>query len=420
MMETLHSEAVWAVKELSRIHKIREVDSSLMFVSWNMLDMYLDHLSDAWNHSAVTHAVAIKSQPHIDILRYIVRKGYGLEAATWEEVLLAEMAGCPPEKIVFDSPVKRPHEILYCAEKLPGMLLNANSIQELQRLAPLASRIRLGLRINPLADVKSPSVYHVSQKNSKFGVPLSEKQAILEALMTYPVTALHVHAGSSIQNPQGAVSAVTSIVALADEANIFLRDAGSERKITYLDIGGGLIPESPTHLHRESSMSTYADAIRQSVPQLWSDYHMVTEFGQWTHYYTGYAYSDVEYVTKSEDSQMAYIHLGADFLMRDVYLQPRGIEWIPLRNDKVLYGPEIQTDIAGPLCFAADFLVRNIFLPELREGDGLILCGTGSNAYALWSRHTSRTIPALYGVDFRKKTIELLTDRYNPFLNVQG
>lgn len=404
--------------ELTRLKKIRPEDSALMFVSWNMLDHYLSHLSSAWGHPDVTHAVAIKTQPHKDILRHIVGQGFGLEAATWEEVKLAVIAGCPPEKLVFDSPVKRPHEIQYCAEHLPGMLLNANSLEELQRLAPYYPKIRIGLRINPLTEVQAPSEYNVSQKDSKFGVPLSHKEAILKALKIYPVTALHVHAGSSMKHIESAAEAVAQVVRLADEVNQSHLRHITNRRITHLDIGGGLLPEKPEHLDEESAMNRYVHAIRHLVPQLWEDYHMITEFGQWTHYHTGYAYTDVEYVNQSNDIQMAFIHLGADFLLRDVYIQSREIDWVPIRQGHILRGPVFKTDIAGPLCFASDFPARNILLPRLKEGDGLLLCGTGSNAYALWSRHTSRTIPAMYGVDYRNKNIELLSDRFNPFVDV--
>jgi hypothetical protein len=46
----------------------------------------------------------------------------------------------------------------------------------------------------------------------------------------------------------------------------------------------------------------------------------------------------------------------------------------------------------------------------------MLLMGTGSNAYALWSRHTSRSIPAMYGVDFAQRRLELLSERTNPFI----
>lgn len=414
-MKHLQTEALWALQQLHHSKKIRTEDSAILFVSWNILDTYLEHLKSAWHHPQATHTVAIKTQPHIDILKHIVQMGFGLEAATWEEVKLARMAGCPSEKIVFDSPVKRPSEIQDCAEHSPGMLLNANSLQELDRMAPYHSKIRMGLRINPLVDVNAPAVYNVSQIDSKFGVPLSQKEAILIALKKYPISTLHIHVGSSLSNFEGAVSAVHQIVALAEETNKYLKSINDDRRITHIDIGGGLLPENLEETTL-SSMQTYVHKIKNKVPQLWTDYQLITEFGQWTHFYSGYAYSDVEYVVHKEGQQMAYIHLGADFLLRDVYVQPRPIQWIPIRQFDRLEGKSLNTDMAGPLCFAGDFPVKNIKLPSLNEGDGMLLCGTGSNAYGLWSRHTSRTIPAFYGVDYKNKNVHLLSDRFNPFL----
>jgi diaminopimelate decarboxylase len=68
------------------------------------------------------------------------------------------------------------------------------------------------------------------------------------------------------------------------------------------------------------------------------------------------------------------------------------------------------------LCFAGDYLQKGVSLPVLREGDELLMLGTGSNAYALWSRHTSRSIPAVYGVDYARRSVELISPRTNPFL----
>jgi diaminopimelate decarboxylase len=156
--------------------------------------------------------------------------------------------------------------------------------------------------------------------------------------------------------------------------------------------------------------------LRIEAPEIWSEFQLVTEFGQCTHFYTGYAYSDIEYVVHRNNRQIAFLHLGADFLVRDIYVKPRGIIWLPLRDFSPLIGPTQLTDFAGPLCFAGDFLEKGVSMPAFQEGDGLLLLGTGSNAYALWSRHTSRTIPALYGVDFQLRKIGLFSGRTNPFI----
>lgn len=410
-MHPLRDEALWAARKIQRGPE----DSAVLCVSWNALDAQLNALASAWAHPRCNHAVAVKSQPHVEVLKHIVQRGFGLEAATWEEVRLARAIGCPPERIVFDSPVKRPHEIADCAAHSPGMLLNANSIEELERIAPHANRLTVGLRVNPMVETDAPSVYNVSGDESKFGEPIANTDAIVQAVLQYPIETLHVHSGSSMRNFDGAVRALTRLRDLASRCNEALAAAGSERRIHTLDVGGGLLPE---HLVDGTAvqMTAYASRLREVLPELWTDYALVTEFGQWIHFHTGYALSDVEWVLQRGDRQVAYLHLGADFLLRDAYVKPRGIHWLPVRDGQALEGDRVLTDLAGPLCFAGDYLEKGVQEPALKAGDQMLYLGTGSNAYALWSRHTSRTIPAVYGVDYALQTLTELSPRVNPFI----
>ena len=409
-MNTLREEALWAVEAARHEGWIGEGDTSVLFHSWTQQKRYLDHLTTAFSHPRALHAVAIKTQPHVEILRRVVAWGYGLEAASMEEVQLARKAGCPPERIVFDSPVKTRREIEQCQEELHGIRFNVNTLEELHRL-PSRPHFPVGIRINPMVETGAPSVYHVSHDESKFGVPIAQKSALLEAILAFPVTQLHVHSGSSMARTESAVLAIRSVVDLAQEANGLLANAGLERRIDTLDIGGGLMPEILTD--SPSAMMAYAQALRGTCPEL-LNYQLITEFGQWSYFYTGYAFSDVEYAVQRGGTRVAYVHLGADFLLRDAYVKPRGIEFIPLGD--AAKRPIVRTDMAGPLCFAGDYLQKEVLLPQLEEGDGLLMLNTGSNAYALWSRHCSRTIPAVLGVDSEAREIRRLSPRSNPFI----
>mgnify|MGYP000527424157 CR=1 FL=1 len=87
-MHPLHDEALWAARKIQRGPE----DSAVLCVSWNALDAQLSALESAWAHPRCNHAVAVKSQPHVEVLKHIVQRGFGLEAATWEEVRLARAA----------------------------------------------------------------------------------------------------------------------------------------------------------------------------------------------------------------------------------------------------------------------------------------------------------------------------------------
>jgi diaminopimelate decarboxylase len=261
-----------------------------------------------------------------------------------------------------------------------------------------------------MIDTGAPSIYHVSSDESKFGVPISEKESILEAIEQFPVTQLHVHAGSHMTNLESSISAVQKLVELAEEANQRLANKELNHRILTLDIGGGLPPEK-LDSKATSNMQLYAENLLRQIPEL-TNYQLITEFGQWCYFYTGYALSQIEYVLKRGEKNVVFIHLGADYLMRDAYSKPRGLIFQTYSSEGAEKNSEIQEfDVAGPLCFAGDYLAKNQPLCKPEEGDWLALVNTGSNSLGLWSRHCSRSIPKVFAVDFNLRSIKLISER---------
>lgn len=379
-------------------------DTAALFVDWDVLEHRLAVLKNAW--PGFHHAVAIKSQPHPAVLKHLVSAGFGLEAASSEEVKKGRAAGCPSDRLVFDSPVKTSRELLWVHQNAPGMLVNANALEELPR-HPSQPSYRLGLRINPEIHTGSPQLFHVSSNASKFGVALSNRSALLEALNEYPITGLHLHSGSQITDLPAQIRSIRAVFELAMAANE-ARRAESKPLLNWIDIGGGL-PAAPWE-----GMETYAAAFYNefSAEELrLFDWH--TEFGQWVHAQTGWTVSRLEYVLPRTDApDVAYLHVGADLFLRDAYTAPRPFPRVALdlQGKCLPHQPQKTYDLAGPLCFAGDYLARSVELPVLTEGGWLALLETGANAYGLWSRHCSRTIPALVG--YRAGgTVERLSDR---------
>lgn len=407
-MNQLEIEVSWTLKKLLLENLIDDSDTAVIFQSWNQLDNYLDHLKTCFP-SNTHHAIVIKTNPHPSVLKHIVDLGFGLEAASLEEVKLAVQTGISFDKIVFDSPVKTRKEIDFCNENYPGIKLNVNSLEELIRI-PKDPSFTLGIRINPMIDTGAPSLYHVSSDESKFGVPISEKDEILIAIEQFPVTQLHVHAGSHMMNFESSILAIEKLLILAEESNAVLAQKGINRRINFLDIGGGLPPEE-LNSNSKSSMQQYAENLIEKLPEL-NKYQLITEFGQWCHFYSGYAFSQVEYVLKRGEKEVVFIHLGADYLLRDAYSKPRGISFKTFtRRGTAKHSEQKEYDIAGPLCFAGDYVVKNQLLNQPEDGDWLALLNTGSNSLGLWSRHCSRTVPKVFGVDFVLGKIEMLSNR---------
>lgn len=368
-------------------------DTALLVADVRVLTQRLDLLTQEFPEGT-RHAVAIKTNPHIKILATILAHGFDLEAASIEEVELALSAGAEPHQIVFDSPVKTRAEIQQCAG-FSGMQINANMLSELQRY-PASLSCQLGLRINPGIDTGAPDMYAVSTDESKFGVPLAAESQILAACLKYPIAALHMHSGSQMSDLTVQLQAIQRLYELAEVIDAHRASKGNNWRINTINIGGGLPAE---HDPEQPMMRNYA----AQVSELAAAYptQLRTEFGQWTHRAAGYALTRVEYVGDGPVPNI-FVHLGADLFTRHVYAPAAPLVFKVLNPDGTEKTGLIQSyNVAGPLCFAGDYLARNIELPKINEGDWLLICDVGANTYGLWSRHCTRSVPKVLGIDLQ-------------------
>lgn len=366
---------------------------------------------------AAVHTFAIKANPLVGILRVVVEAGAGLEAASIEEVHLALRAGCPPSRIVFDSPVKTEDELAFALRL--GLRINADNFSEIERIAGLrpvlGSASRIGLRINPELATGTPALTSVGHRGSRFGVPLSQRAEIREAFARHEfLTGLHVHIGSQSATLPELVEGVARVWELR-------RELGRERSapIEMFDIGGGL-PAQYRDDEPRLTHAAYADALRAAVPELFAgEVELITEFGRSLLADCGFVASRVEVI---KPGPVAVLHVGADLFVRRVY---RPAEWhhdfLALNRDgSIKIEPPVTTTLAGPLCFGGDVLARDLPLPPLAAGDYVLIRDTGAYTLSMWSRYCSRAIPVALGVDGDSITVLRPRDRVEDIITFWG
>lgn len=364
---------------------------AVLFHDLDRLEARLDELHAAFPSDAM-HGVAIKANPLVELLRVVVATGAGLEAASWEEVALARAAGCPPERIIFDSPAKTDEELREAMAL--GVWLNVDHVDELHRLEALGApgRAKIGLRVNPQIGDGAIAFTSTVGRASKFGVPLSEAPALVAR---FPfLTGLHVHTGS-----QGCG---LDLLAQAAHATAEVAEA---LDLGWIDVGGGVPvryterdPEPPT-------LTAWADALR-TMPG-WGHRRILTELGRSLHAGTGWALSVIEGVKEVDGVPTLVVHLGADLLLRRVY---RASEW---DHEMVVLDPDgrpkpgsRRAHIAGPLCFAGDLIARDRMLAPAQRGDLLLIRDCGAYTLSMWSRHCNRGLPPTWG--YRSDSLSLL------------
>jgi diaminopimelate decarboxylase len=349
------------------------------------------------------HAVAIKANPVLAILRPLVAAGLGLEAASWEEVELARAAGCPPSRIVFDSPAKTRTELRRALDL--GVRINLDNLDELARVAEAAppyssigGRAEVGLRLNPAVGTGAIASTSVAARGSRFGMPWpASPDALVACLRAHPwLVGLHVHVGSQGCPLPQLVEAARMVALLRG----VLHERLGRPQIRWIDIGGGL----PTDYGQGTavpSLDEYVAALRRDVPALFEpDVRIVTELGRALQTGCGFAVSRVEYTKEVDGRRLATVHVGADLLLRTAYAPA---DW---PHELVVLDPEGRPrqgepapwTVLGPLCFAGDVIARDRPLPAITEGDLLVVRDTGGYTLGMWSRHCSRGIPELVGL----------------------
>lgn len=384
-------------------------DSSFIFYDLQKLSERLQTVREAFGPNA-RHTAAIKSNPLARVLEHIVSQGFGLECASFEEVLLAQKAKA--EFIAWDSPVKTNVEIEK-SKSLSGLHINANGLEELKNLLDANHPGTISLRVNPAMDTGTHGSMSVAGAHSKFGERISNRSEIIRSVLDADgkVSGLHVHSSSQTEDYSKMTAAVRSIVDLADEINTARPDT-----ITSIDIGGGF--PAPYKQGDAFDINAYAESLKSECPELFDGtYTMITEFGRYYHANAGWTASRIHEVKNFEGKQVIIVHVGADLFVREAYNPD---VW---HHDFLIHpeqgGTTVASDIGGPLCFGGDYIAKNVDLPRCSSNDWLIVRDTGANSFALWSKHCSRSFPTVLAKDDTIRVIRK-RDTYDDIVNFWG
>jgi diaminopimelate decarboxylase len=401
------SEIQKAFKRALELGLVRDEDTAVMFHDLAYLEQRIRHLIALFPENTL-HALAVKANPLLKIMEFTreLSPQVGVEAASIGEVQLAFLAGYEPHRIVFDSPVKTMEELEFALEK--GIHLNIDNFSELERvdkvLQKTSTNSHIGIRINPQVGTGTIAESSVAGEYSKFGVPIARRDELIGAFRKHPwLTGIHLHVGSQGCPIEMLVEGVGILYDL-------MTDAGC--RIRQFDIGGGF-PISYNSGIDPIKIKEYVAALKARCPLLLTAHcSLLTEFGRWVFTNAGWTASRVEYVKRDPGINTAMIHTGADLFVREC-LNPK--DW---QHEYSVFDPDgnLKTgrsenpwNLAGPLCFSGDILAKGVILPEIEEGDYIIIHDTGGYTFSMWSRYNSRFAPRVLG--YKGSRFQILKER---------
>ena len=336
----------------------------------------------------------VKSNPCLLTLKTLAEQGVGADCASAHELELARMAGISSERISYYSPIP---EIPLAASLLKdggSVVLDAAShFEDLQEILGTDTFSgQLFLRINPNLSLsyKETAEYqkHTSHgdPSSQFGFPAEDVIALLKDF-SLPLTGLHVHVGTQMDNVDVFVASLESLHQLCDEIH-----QKTTHCISVLNLGGGL--GIPTHA--EANFPSINEWVESLYPHLRPNLTYKVEPGNALIGNATGLLTKVETRKQTRGRGWAILDVGTNQLLK---VTMAGFDQDVVTQDGESLPRSGPDGIAGPLCFAGDVILANTDLTGIDEGDLLFLPNTGTYCRSVGSRFNGRSEPGMLLVD---------------------
>ena len=341
---------------------------------------------------------SMKTNPHARVLETVFSQGFGADAASLNEVLMARKRGVLPENIYFSAPGRTKEDF---RAAMGQCVLIADSLHEVEVLDALAAergeRIDIGLRINP--DFTFTEDHGVP---GKFGVDEEQVWAKADQLRSLPhlrIAGIHVHAKSQELDAAVLERYHRNLFRLARQVREHL---GAE--LQFVNFGSGLgIPFAAED--RELDIAALGAAFQATLADFRRDFpntRMLIETGRYVVGKSGL------YVTKVLDkkvsrgktflilhdtlngfarpavTQMVLGYTAAPFPWEPLFTCRGSEELIPLTDT----AEQETVTLAGNLCTGADVIARDVKLPRLERG-----CCDATASFLIQSSQMTEVIP---------------------------
>lgn len=353
------------------------------------------------------------------ILRELHDIGIGAEVISPYELWLADQLGVSGDSVVYNG-VDKSDESLRRAIAMGVMSINLDSADELARIYAIAremeKQVRVGVRLA------------LSEK-TQFGLNLDSGEALsvcrrIAAYSDYcELTSIHFNVTSNAKTPETHIRCGEIALGFIQQ----LQETTGQ-KITFLDIGGGFgvptsnnmtgseyglyrlfgAPPRPPRVQECREIGEYlaevvaalgkcAANLRIPLPRL------LVEPGRFITSRAEFLLSTVLAIkAKKGDSRFAITDAGrlsiafpCDFEYHKVHLA-----YLP-ENRKT--GEKRFYNIMGRICTSADWMIKNCYLPKLKNGDILATMDAGAY-FSSYSSNFAFTRPAIVLVDSSGKT----------------
>lgn len=359
----------------------------------------------------VTFLYSVKSNPFQDVIDTIAANGFGADAASAKEVVLASKSGITSDRVLYSAPGKTESDI---AQAWGMCIFIADSFHELELLNTKAEsdnkQVEVGIRVNPAF-----SMYNDTCVSSKFGIDENTLMSTLDSFMQHlpfvKVVGIHMHIQSQVLDTNSLVSYYEKCFQLALRMN-----AIPCVEIKFINFGSGIgtvyheAIDQPVDLNLLSVVMKKLESLNRD--SLNASFYIET--GRFVVCNSGTYYTRI--VDRKESNGKIYVIVqnAMNGFLRPVIaaLLHQNLGRYPENGQEPLYTSEHEfdihvlnnetqkteiVDVVGNLCTSIDVFARNVLLPKSQIGDILAISNAGSYGFTLSpSRFSSANEPGEY------------------------
>lgn len=339
----------------------------------------------SWNKGFKEY-FAVKATPNPFIMQILKEEGCGVDCSSLTELVMSEACGITGEEIMFSSNVT-PAEEYIKARKL-GAIINLDDVTHVEFLKNCAGiPEKISCRFNPGGIFKVSNDIMDSPKDSKFGMTGEQVFEAFSKLKELGAKEFGLHSflvSNALTNeyyPMLAKELFKLAVELKEKLNV---------KITFINLSGGIgVPYRPEE--EANDIFKIGKGVEQAfnevlVPNGMGDISIFTELGRYMLAPYGHLVTKVLHKKHTYKEYIGVDACAANLMRPAMYKAYHHITVLGKENEEV----NKKYDVTGSLCENNDKFAIDRMLPNIEEGDYLVIHDTGAHGFAMGYNYNGR------------------------------
>lgn len=327
---------------------------------------------------------ACKANTNLAILRILEQEGAGIDAVSIGEVKTCLKAGFTPDRIMYTGVNVSDEELKEVSDL--GVMINLDSVSEMERLAEIAPGYPVSFRITPGVGSGHGAKVITGTKGAKFGIPLEDVVSTYARAkdLGFDIKGIHAHIGSGGQVVEPFMDMMEVLINIVNE----LKNLGID--LEFIDMGGGIgVPYKPNE--EEMDVGELAMNITDMIMEETDVKTLIIEPGRYIVCDSTVLLATVNDVKDAGTKKYVGTDAGFNTLIRPAMYD--SYHYVALAN-KFGKACTDKYDVVGPICESGDYLAHDRVLPDPKEGDIIAIYNAGAYGFSMSSNYNSRPLCA--------------------------